>query len=117
MHAQNHFREDKKRKALSSPRQKVLVPKEASGKGKTGFPGYPEGRGRKVSPQDCRKNGRLFLPLEVVSKFLTASDTLLGVIKTCSSQSLLFNMSCKDKCVRTFWQLKKYILFFLLFFF
>ena len=21
-------------------------------------------------------------------------------------------MSCKDKCVRTFWQLKKYILFF-----
>ena len=34
MHAQNHFTEDKKRKALFFPRQKVLVPKEASLPGK-----------------------------------------------------------------------------------
>lgn len=91
------------KKSTTFPRQKVLVPTGASlpGKGgfcRRGFPvaGYPQGRDRKVSAQNFRKNVFSFHWKSFLS-FLRQAALCWVLTKTRSSRSQLPIMSFKDK--------------------
>lgn len=85
--------------ALPRPQSRPRRSSRPSGRasGKDGFPGLvATGGGRKLPDSGGEVAGPSW-SWEILTELLIGSGALLGVVKTCSSQSLLPAINCKDK--------------------